>query len=103
MGLGAFCLIMYRVPITSPDAEATYRGYWEKKTTLPIEHPFGNKHHPDGTASALLNLQTDPASPDEMLQRIRKNNRSSNPLPSELQSDAVSEDPLSYIANIALN
>ena len=58
MGLGAFCLIMYRVPITSPDAEATHRGYWEKKITLPIEHPLGNKHHPDGTASALLNLQT---------------------------------------------
>ena len=58
MGLGAFCLIMYRVPITSPDAEATHWGYWEKKITLPIEHPLGNKHHPDGTASALLNLQT---------------------------------------------
>ncbi len=57
-GLGAFCLIMYRVPITSPDAEATHWGYWEKKIMLPIEHPLGNKHHPDGTASALLNLQT---------------------------------------------
>ena len=57
MGLGAFCLIMYRVPITSHDAEATHWGYWEKKITLPIEHPLGNKHHPDGTASALLNLQ----------------------------------------------
>ena len=56
--LGAFCLIMYKGPITSPDAEATHRGYWEKKITLPIEHPLGNKHHPDGTASALLNLQT---------------------------------------------
>ena len=28
------------MPTTSPDAEATHRVYWEKKLTLPVDHPF---------------------------------------------------------------
>lgn len=57
------------MPTTSPDAEAVHRGYWEKKLTLPIEHPFWNKHHPGDRWNCKCSLEStdDPASPDDVL------------------------------------
>lgn len=57
------------MPTTSPDAEAVHRGYWEKKLTLPVEHPFWNKHHPGDRWNCKCSLEStdDPASPDDIL------------------------------------
>ena len=57
------------MPTTSPDAEAVHRRYWEKKLTLPVEHPFWNKHHPGDRWNCKCSLEStdDPASPDDML------------------------------------
>ena len=57
------------MPTTSPDAEAVHRGYWEKKLTLPVEHPFWNKHHPGDRWNCKCSLEStdDPASPDDVL------------------------------------
>ena len=56
------------MPTTSPDAEAVHRGYWEKKLTLPVEHPFWNKHHPGDRWNCKCSLEStdDPASPDDV-------------------------------------
>ena len=57
------------MPTTSPDAEAVHRSYWEKKLTLPVEHPFWNKHHPGDRWNCKCSLEStdDPASPDDIL------------------------------------
>ena len=57
------------MPTTSPDAEAVHRGYWEKKLTLPVEHPFWNKHHPGDRWNCKCSLEStdDPASPDDVI------------------------------------
>lgn len=50
---------IFRSPNRTKDG-TTDSGFYSQfmLLSLPIEHPLGNKHHPDGTASALLNLQT---------------------------------------------
>lgn len=60
------------MPTTSPDAEATHRGFWEKKLTLPVEHPFWNKHHPGDrwNCKCALEATDEPASPDDVLEDI---------------------------------
>lgn len=57
------------MPTTSPDTEAVHRGYWEKKLTLPVEHPFWNKHHPGDRWNCKCSLEStdDPASPDDVI------------------------------------
>ena len=57
------------MPTTSPDAEAVHRGYWEKELTLPVEHPFWNKHHPGDRWNCKCSLEStdDPASPDDVI------------------------------------
>ena len=57
------------MPTTSPDAEAVHRGYWEKKLTLPVEHPFWNKHLPGDRWKCKCSLEStdDPASPDDVI------------------------------------
>ena len=57
------------MPTTSPDAEAVHRGYWEKKLTLPVKHPFWNKHHPGDRWNCKCSLEStdDPASPDDVI------------------------------------
>ncbi len=48
------------MPTTAPHAEATHQSYWEKKLTLPIDHPFWNKHHPADRWNCKCSLeQTD--------------------------------------------
>lgn len=60
------------VPTTSPDAEATHRSFWEKKLTLPIEHPFWNKHHPGDrwNCKCALEATDEPASDENIIKDI---------------------------------
>lgn len=60
------------VPTTSPDAEATHRSFWEKKLTLPIEHPFWNKHHPGDrwNCKCALEATDEPASNENIIKDI---------------------------------
>lgn len=55
---------------TSPDAEASHRSYWEKKLTLPIEHPFWEKHHPQDrwNCKCMLEATDDPATPVDVVE-----------------------------------
>ena len=58
------------MPTTSPDAEASHRSYWEKKLTLPIEHPFWEKHHPQDrwNCKCMLEATDDPATPADVVE-----------------------------------
>lgn len=60
------------MPTTSPDAEATHRVYWEKKLTLPVDHPFWAKHHPRDRWNCKCSLEAtdDPATPDSVIDGI---------------------------------
>ena len=56
------------MPTTSPHAEKVHRAFWEKKLTLPVEHPFWAKHHPQDRWNCQCSLEAtdDPASDDEV-------------------------------------
>ena len=58
------------MPTTSPDAEASHRSYWEKKLTLPVEHPFWAKHHPQDRWNCKCRLEAtdEPASPEDLVE-----------------------------------
>ena len=58
------------MPTTSPDAEASHRSYWEKKLTLPVEHPFWAKHHPQDRWNCKCRLEAtdEPASPADIVE-----------------------------------
>ena len=58
------------MPTTSPDAEASHRSYWEKKLTLPVDHPFWEKHHPQDRWNCKCRLEAtdEPASPDDLVE-----------------------------------
>ena len=58
------------MPTTSPDAEASHRSYWEKKLTLPVEHPFWAKHHPQDRWNCKCRLEAtdEPASPEDIVE-----------------------------------
>lgn len=58
------------MPTTSPDAEVSHRSYWEKKLTLPIEHPFWEKHHPQDrwNCKCMLEATDDPATPVDVVE-----------------------------------
>ena len=58
------------MPTTSPDAEASHRSYWEKKLTLPIEHPFWEKHHPQDrwNCKCMLEATDDPTTPVDVVE-----------------------------------
>ena len=60
------------MPTTSPDAEATHRSFWEKKLTLPIEHPFWSKHHPGDrwNCKCALEATDEPASDENIIKDI---------------------------------
>lgn len=71
------------MPTTAPDPEGSHRRYWEKRLTLPVEHPFWSVHHPQDRWNCQCSLeQTDePATPelidgfpDERPQRGLENN-----------------------------
>lgn len=57
------------MPTTSPNAEASHRAYWERKLTLPVEHPFWARHHPQDRWNCKCSLEAtdDPASPDDVV------------------------------------
>lgn len=60
------------MPTTSPDAEASHRSYWEKKLTLPVDHPFWEKHHPQDRWNCKCRLEAtdEPASPDDLVEEM---------------------------------
>lgn len=71
------------MPTQSPDPEGSHQRYWEQKLTLPVEHPFWDRHHPGDRWNCKCSLeQTDePATPelidglpDERPQRGLENN-----------------------------
>ena len=56
------------MPTTSPDQDPLHRQYWEKKLTLPINHPFWEKHHPGDRWNCKCTLQqTDEPVNDEVI------------------------------------
>ena len=57
------------MPTTAPNAEASHRAYWERKLTLPVEHPFWAKHHPQDRWNCKCSLEAtdEPASPDDVV------------------------------------
>ena len=58
------------MPTTSPDAEASHRSYWEKKLTLPVDHSFWEKHHPQDRWNCKCRLEAtdESASPDDLVE-----------------------------------
>ena len=54
------------MPTTSPEPDSAHRVYWQKKLTLPIDHPFWNRHRPGDRWNCKCTLeQTDePANPE---------------------------------------
>nr|DAI46026.1 MAG TPA: minor capsid component [Caudoviricetes sp.] len=58
------------MPTTSPDAEASHRSYWEEKLTLPVDHPFWEKHHPQDRWNCKCRLEAtdEPVSPDDLVE-----------------------------------
>ncbi len=54
------------MPTTSPEPDSAHRVYWQKKLTLPVDHPFWTKHHPGDRWNCKCSLeQTDePANPE---------------------------------------
>ncbi|OFP41090.1 hypothetical protein HMPREF2992_03685 [Prevotella sp. HMSC069G02] len=58
------------MPTTSPDAEASHQSYWEKKLTLPVDHPFWAKHHPQDRWNCKCSLEAtdEPASPADLVE-----------------------------------
>lgn len=56
------------MPTTSPDQDPLHRQYWEKKLTLPINHPFWEKHRPGDRWNCKCTLQqTDEPVNDEVI------------------------------------
>lgn len=45
------------MPTTSPAPEGLHREFWQKKLTLPVEHPFWEKHHPGDRWNCKCSLQ----------------------------------------------
>ena len=56
------------MPTTSPQQDPLHRQYWEKKLTLPVNHPFWEKHHPGDRWNCKCSLQqTDDPVNDEVI------------------------------------
>lgn len=54
------------MPTTSPHPDVVHRKFWEKKLTLPIEHPFWKENHPGNrwNCSCMLQATDEPANPE---------------------------------------
>lgn len=54
------------MPTTSPHPDVVHRKFWEKKLTLPIEHPFWKENHPSNrwNCSCMLQATDEPANPE---------------------------------------
>ena len=56
------------MPTTSPQQDPLHRQYWEKKLTLPINHPFWSEHRPGDRWNCKCTLeQTDDPANDEVI------------------------------------
>lgn len=54
------------MPTTSPEPDSVHRVYWQKKLTLPIDHPFWSKHRPGDrwNCKCMLEQTDEPANPE---------------------------------------
>ena len=54
------------MPTTSPAPEGSHRAFWERRLTLPVGHPFWNKHHPGDRWNCKCSLEAtdEPATPE---------------------------------------
>lgn len=54
------------MPTTSAAPESSHRTFWEKKLTLPVDHPFWDKHHPGDRWNCKCSLEQtdDPPTPE---------------------------------------
>lgn len=56
------------MPTTSPQQDPLHRQYWEKKLTLPVNHPFWEQHRPGDRWNCKCTLQqTDDPVNDEVI------------------------------------
>ena len=56
------------MPTTSPQQDPLHRQYWEKKLTLPINHPFWSEHRPGDRWNCKCSLeQTDDPANDGVI------------------------------------
>lgn len=54
------------MPTTSPEPDSSHRVYWQKKLTLPVGHPFWDRHHPGDrwNCKCMLEQTDEPETPD---------------------------------------
>ena len=54
------------MPTTSPEPDSAHRVYWQNKLTLPVDHPFWNRHHPGDrwNCKCMLEQTDEPANPE---------------------------------------
>lgn len=54
------------MPTTSPEPDSVHRFYWQKKLTLPIDHPFWKRHRPGDrwNCKCMLEQTDEPANPE---------------------------------------
>lgn len=54
------------MPTTSPEPDSVHRSYWQKKLTLPIDHPFWKRHRPGDrwNCKCMLEQTDEPANPE---------------------------------------
>lgn len=54
------------MPTTSPEPDSAHRVYWQNKLTLPVDHPFWNRHHPGDrwNCKCILEQTDEPANPE---------------------------------------
>lgn len=59
------------MPTTSPQQDPLHRQYWEKKLTLPVNHPFWSEHRPGDRWNCKCTLQqTDDPVNDEVIREF---------------------------------
>ncbi len=53
------------MPTTSPTPEGSHRAFWERRVTLPVGHPFWDRHHPGDRWNCKCSLEQtdDPETP----------------------------------------
>lgn len=82
------------MPTTSPNPDGVHQAFWERKLTLPVNHPFWKKHYPGNrwNCKCMLEQTDDPVSEDlpDGIEQTDKPQRGldSNPRNGETFSDS---------------